>query len=528
MNIGTKRPMRPSAAQKLALRASIHNRFDVEVIDAQTGEVKQRARGFNVICNTLWDRLFYTSSTGFTQNYLNYVLLGSGSGTPAVTDTTLFSYLGSFALATADVSFTYDRRNGIATSQAVATLQAEQYVGATLTEVGIGYDSTHCVTHALLEDMNGNPISIEKTDLDVIKIYATIYLHWPAGGWYDGSINFGSSFSGDDFIHHILGRGTAQTIQGGLWFIGAAQRTGAFVDKSTRFMPTVNRQNKTISFTRRIAADDLNMPIRSIRLGSSSVSNASYIQLGMMWITPGSWYTPAPISAEAIGTGNGTQSGFATAFPVKDGAPIVVYINGEPVSNYTVRSGPADVSNVELWLDELSGIDAGRGALSSAGDPLYWDNSAVTETNGINLGLSPGGIQYAFQNPFPGVGISLVRVLVYNYSNRIALQVSDDCQNWVTALTADPAYGNWTDYSIPAEYRHKKYLRFSNAGSVAISGYAKLLPDVADSTHNIVFAAPPAAGAVITCDYTPDCIPKDSDHVFDISMELTLGEYQEA
>ena len=33
---------------------------------------------------------------------------------------------------------------------------------------------------------------------------------------------------------------------------------------------------------------------------------------------------------------------------------------------------------------------------------------------------------------------------------------------------------------------------------------------------------------VITCDYVPDAIAKDENHVFDISLVLTLGEYQEA
>ena len=45
--------------------------------------------------------------------------------------------------------------------------------------------------------------------------------------------------------------------------------------------------------------------------------------------------------------------------------------------------------------------------------------------------------------------------------------------------------------------------------------------------YNIHFDVAPAAGAVITIDYTPDCIAKDENHVFDLTLELTLGEYTE-
>ena len=35
---------------------------------------------------------------------------------------------------------------------------------------------TPLCTHALIKDMNGNPVVITKTDTDIITIYATVYL----------------------------------------------------------------------------------------------------------------------------------------------------------------------------------------------------------------------------------------------------------------------------------------------------------------------------------------------------------------
>ena len=35
----------------------IHNRFDIEVVNIKTGQIRQRAVGYNVICNQLWTKL---------------------------------------------------------------------------------------------------------------------------------------------------------------------------------------------------------------------------------------------------------------------------------------------------------------------------------------------------------------------------------------------------------------------------------------------------------------------------------------
>ena len=89
---GNKRPAPVSAeiAQNTKLDAQlncdIHNRFDIEVVDAATGEVRQRAQAQNVICNQLWPRLL-TPAT-----YFNYIHYGIGTGTPAATDTSLFTF----------------------------------------------------------------------------------------------------------------------------------------------------------------------------------------------------------------------------------------------------------------------------------------------------------------------------------------------------------------------------------------------------------------------------------------------------
>ena len=70
------------------LNASIHNRFDIEVVDSKTGEIKKKAQAENVILNRLW--------RVYSGNWNSYIQYGSGAGTPAATDTSLFTFINSF------------------------------------------------------------------------------------------------------------------------------------------------------------------------------------------------------------------------------------------------------------------------------------------------------------------------------------------------------------------------------------------------------------------------------------------------
>ena len=85
------------------IRASIHNRFDVEVVDPSTGAVKQKAVGHNVICDNLWTRLFTSP-----YDYFNYIFYGGGSGTPSSSDTSLFSHIGYGAVGNGSSTMDYE------------------------------------------------------------------------------------------------------------------------------------------------------------------------------------------------------------------------------------------------------------------------------------------------------------------------------------------------------------------------------------------------------------------------------------
>ena len=64
----------------------LHNRFDIEVVDATSGEIKQRAYAENIILNQFWNTYL---GTGF----FNYIHMGSGTSTLVATRTSLFTFV---------------------------------------------------------------------------------------------------------------------------------------------------------------------------------------------------------------------------------------------------------------------------------------------------------------------------------------------------------------------------------------------------------------------------------------------------
>ena len=521
---GTKRPVPQRHAQKtVELRASIHNRFDVEVIDAATGELTQKARAFNVICDTFWTRLFNVSGDNWRPLHrFLYVLYGGGSGTPAATDTELCSQLGALdASSTTTVSM--NRRTGIGQSQAVVTLNAEDAVGDTITELGIGYDQTHCVTHALLQDMNGNPISITKTDTDVIKIYATVFVHWPDVGWYSGAANMvADSTNMESFIAILAGAYRQYSPTGLFWFRGASRHTGDTENLMAIIRPTISAANKSITVPYRYAAADGNLPVRAINLifGYDDYASA---RTNCLVLKFGSWFTPPAISGEAVGTGDGSTVGFATAFPVKSDA--AVFVDGVAASGCTVRGGPADAAHMEQYFNQLVASDAT--AFTENGAPIYAGSSDIRAA-GMLIHTERNAFTAAYENPYSSLGVASFACTHYGGPNSVTykVQASDDCIAWSDVGDLVLVSGGGS-LSVPAALRTKKYFRFGRTVSADTTIYATAAADVPDTAHNIVFDTPPAAGAVVTAGYVPDCIAKDENHVLDLTVTFTVGEYQE-
>ena len=152
------------------IKCKLHNRFDIFKKDARTGKEAQVAYAENIILNSLWSRL--------PSAFASYIIIGTGTGTLDPTRTTMFTRLAN--LPASSNTYTYLPNDRAWSRRMGAIITETQYNENYITEIGVGYDTSNApVTHALIRDMNGNPVSIEKTDTDIITFYATIYAVFP-------------------------------------------------------------------------------------------------------------------------------------------------------------------------------------------------------------------------------------------------------------------------------------------------------------------------------------------------------------
>ena len=487
------------------LNASIHNRFDIEVIDATTGEIKQKAYAENVICTALWTKLFTPAA------YFNYIHYGTGTGTPSSADTALFTFLGYGTPSTSDNVYSYDLDSGVLSLRRKIRLLEAVAVGSTLTEVGIGYStaSSSLCTHAMLKDMNGNQISINKTSTDIINIYATVFLHYNSGGYGSGAIKF---------IPVVETFGCTEKWLLGLYATDSYVAPLCYAIPSvggdlTRYSDTYNTYQSTsacpfvlssaaktitITMSRLAAADSLSNGIGGIGsvaiCDSWNVSNYPGTYPVIVMDVGGTWYSGTSIEGEAIGTGDGETSDFEFDFPfVQSGAKI--YFDGiEQPTGFTIdENQPKNfLTNMGAYFKII--------AMSKPNPPVPTSTGTYQASGGWAI----------YYNPHYALGLDSF------YNNNCNVYASDDLETWVTISTSNATV------SIPSGYKNYKYwklvYRSSNCNCQAFttSGIT--------SSH-LHFSSPPASGVVITSDYTTKTVAKDVNHVFDLSVVLTLGEY---
>lgn len=501
------------------LNASIHNRFDIEVIDAKTGEIKQRAQAENVICNQLWTRLFTPATY-----YFNYIHYGTGAGTPSASDTSLFTFLNAISIESTFPSVqNVDWENSVFSRRRQIQLSESTSVGAVITEVGIGYSNaaSSLCTHAMLKDMNGNQISIEKTSTDIINIYATIFIHGPVYtdgvSWYPQT---GNALL--DWLTSMQSLSATQDMfmftPGG--FFTCSYNWGQYEISKCTIAYTYNLSEKKLVITgTRIPAGSGNgtKGYRAcVFMRSVNGMGHTYPYIPSIYIPVGETNVPASIiSAEAIGTGDGTTVDYATNFDfVQAGAKIFIdgveVITGVSVDLNKVTS---HFTNMGLYFKLIRGSEdtANRCPMT----PVAATNS--TSAN-HNTEAYPNTYAIYFNTQWALGVASFTR-----YQSFTEVSVSDDLITWSVLPTVST--GTTT---IPEEHRYKKYWRLASsnptrqvgAGIGGITAYTQ-------SLTNIHFDTPPAPGAVITADYTTKTIAKDANHVFDLTVTIQLGEYTE-
>jgi len=160
---------------------AIHNHFHLEVFD-KNDNLKQSADAYNMVLDNFYNTLFQSGNNNNTSTDFyawNRVAIGIGSGTLSSSRTSLFNKLADSK--TEFVSRTLDIPLSTATYK--ARFDASQTIVGEISEVGFqhnavgtGYtgSTVYLSSHALLTDSEGLPITVTKTDTDVLIITATV------------------------------------------------------------------------------------------------------------------------------------------------------------------------------------------------------------------------------------------------------------------------------------------------------------------------------------------------------------------
>lgn len=368
---------------------TIHNRYELKLKDAYTGEVKQTAIAENVVLDKFWDNLNY--SNGFILMF-GGVAMGAGNGTPSASDTALFekafeytsSSSGSGASNTNYFSM-LSMSEAYPTSSYVwsITVPAEAaYVGE-LTEIGLvrtftNYSNKDLWTHAMLQDAEGNHITVNKTDLDVLTITVTVYVTFGTADdnfkWYKpGPRNAISAlFRNGGVFGKAYGTGNLFTdSRFKLCHCTTATYNGQYIEDI--ISPTAvrlgnSKYNQTtrildVPSARMITSNGNGTYYNGLILGTSSESSGLY--LGGIVYPNTEIFPNQTIKGISVGIGDGSTTAFELPLEYFIEQTDVVYIDGTPLQrgiDYTIdntdsRSMSTTLSNFLYEVEEDANKD---------------------------------------------------------------------------------------------------------------------------------------------------------------------------
>jgi hypothetical protein len=341
----------------------IHNRFDIEIYDAATLRLKETALAENIILDSMWSVLLSGLSSS-SPTYFNNIVFGTGMGTLEATRTTLFNRIGSKAPSTYEVIYGFP----VSKITRSITINPEEFVGQTFTEVGISNSTTNILTHALIKDSEGNNISLTKTALDLLVIHATVYITLSDK---TDRVRFNPDLTNNSLLRHLLYDGTSlnANILTSRSFREHSLSTGSLIlAKSATKVDNVAA--KSVKYTVRFDVGQSNDEISEVCL-----SNVYRVRIPEEGI-----FTGHQLNNVSLGTGDGVNNTFA--IPNSRVQNLVVKVDGVETSDYTLSY------NLNQFLLDRTSYSPKSSALNRAYSIEYLkdiDVLAVIELTALNL-----------------------------------------------------------------------------------------------------------------------------------------------
>lgn len=343
----------------IEIPAKLHNRFIIEVFNTETLR-KKTYYAYNLITNTGMESYYgflpNRSSKSSPSTYERYIRktgnatsqigIGSGTGTLSPARTSLFNVL--LRKDTAYYARSIDNSTQTASYTQYITILPEELVGQTLTEVGlyIYYNGKYyLLTHALIVDAEGNPISIPKTANDQITIYYQVFMQL--------TNNIGNNFiliNNNALLSLLYNNGVIYYFSPGVGLGNsseAPQPTDPYI-KSPKY------EKQQCTWTRDVTNRKLTI---GTRFGTTEANGQKIWEIGMQWylttcqfgtkgwyplfrsvIPVGNW-TGHTIEEEQVGTGDGSTTQFMLKWAPINAGSAHIYVDGVelvPDAEYTI------------------------------------------------------------------------------------------------------------------------------------------------------------------------------------------------
>lgn len=490
---------------KAKVGVNFHNRFDV----VKNGEWVGYAE--NIILDQMYDVI-----CNFTSNWFYRIYFGTGTGIPTSDRTALFSSLGYKNAETDNIVKAFPTSS----FTRKITLLPSEYVGETITEVGIATSGGLLLTHAMIKDSEGNPLSVEKTDLDVVEIYATVFTTINSGdvaGTYMTQINnrlfdyftSNSTMSNPDFV---LSSSPFRSDHKGIF---------PYKSYTTSSNKTVDSLNRKTIFTKRVDITEIPPPIFQFGLDDICVRN--------VWTLP-TW-AGQEFKDVTLGVGDGETLKFPfPQYPLLDASSNVeIKVDGNVVSNYTLE-------NIQSpFTEHLSLLD-----LADLADSTYehFDSSVIAPINGVSVGVTDVAssnkrtVYFKLLDPTSIVGKTIESYMyggssiTSNGAPTMEVSTSDDGENWTVLYTGSVSgttgYRSYT-FTEPANYVRLAYWNSGSSTRSATVYWTRMYPSDSEKP-TVVFDTPPAEGALVVAKYKVSPMYKNENYVLDLTVELQFGE----
>jgi len=489
-------------------KATIKNRFTFEVEHIDTGKV-ETYKAENIVLDQCFTRL-----VNF-QTYFTHIHVGTGTGTLDPTRTALFAPIASAAAKKSAETVLQERALPTSRWQRRVVIDPEELVGEELTEVGIGHSATNTnlCTHALIEDSEGNPISLVKTDIMVVTIYADVFFELGAiDAMYGGKWRWVHPLANNQLLSYLLGSS----------YVTQQFRVSAAPDFSDGTAPGSHGQSsniatgdwtkyaatkKVVTPVRRLGISTGNGEVRCFGLGSSNTSGTFRGQFPITTV-----FTSHAID-EQVGVGDGAETGFNLSW--NDPSSLVI-------KKDTVVVDGGDYTA----LEEKKGTNLFYFKTVEVVDGSPTNVQAVTDGHPVNDSLFRCGME-----PDDSVGIDIgeertisqIRLLQYSGSGSrlFELRVSDNADYSNSDLV--DSFGSTSGVWLTRDFTEttSRYWILKATGDFS-RNVAQL--EGFSTDDQITFTTPPANGEIITAEYNVDYIPKDSDHALDLQCAIQYGE----